>query len=92
MIIDIETDDIADGLPLSRGHCPIALAMRRRGFEDVRVGATGVSFRAKIGEGRILVPLNQKAKEFVRRFDGCDTEEERRGLKPFSFTMEDVVC
>ena len=92
MVIDVEMDDIVHGLPLNRGWCPIALAMRRNGFEDVKVGAKGVSFRAKIGYARVLVPLSPKAREFVLRFDGCDTEEERRALKPFAFTLEDVVC
>ena len=83
MLIEVTDDDIANGKPMQEGFCPVALAMRRIGLEDVHVGGHGVGFRVP-GRERVIKFLMPSVRNFIKRFD-----EYECGLEPFSFELDE---
>ena len=84
--VDVTQEDIDHGFRHSTSHCPIALALRRRGYKMISVGNERISWATQEYEkgGRLSTsrPISSEACEFIESFDsGCR-------VKPFSFLVE----
>lgn len=85
MKITVTTEDIKNGLADSPCLCPIALAMKRAGFEfpprlDNGVHPTQI-YCSKDGR-KLVLPTPDVAREFIYAFD------EARDVEPFEFDLE----
>jgi hypothetical protein len=78
LLIEVLQEDIDKGVSRATA-CPIALAMRRQGFESVHVSP----LRAYSGSRCFTLPA--AASEFVVKFD-CQGAHR---VKPFSFILEE---
>lgn len=76
--IRVTKKDIEKGEANEYRSCPVALALQRRGFEDVSVHIDRFYLVA-----HAPTRLSKRTREFVRDFD--DGME----VKPFSFTIND---
>lgn len=73
--IEVTAEDISAGIPLQPGCCPIALACKRAGIEDPRVGTRRILGAAGFYE------MPPEATRFVDVFDWNGSSF----VKPFSF-------
>ncbi len=79
MIVEVTQEDIKRGAPRSERACPIALALRRAGFEDVEVMPDLVLADGRTS-GRVY-SLPRSAQRFIHRLDWGDP------VKPFRFRL-----
>ncbi len=87
--IEVTADDIANGKPYECVRCPIALAMKRAGIDQVAVGDRFFCFGPggpedpnSLDDAREHHVLPPEAGRFVDRFDSLQPVE------PFSFNVE----
>jgi hypothetical protein len=59
--------DIKNGEPNSTSDCPIACAIRRRGFKGIQAGYDGITLRRRMRVYRVPTPT--AAEKFMRAFD-----------------------
>lgn len=78
MRIYVTEDDIKNGKPSKVKSCPIALALKRRGFRGIRVDPSWV----RIDNRGFAIPLPEVAKVFIKKFDN------KEKVKQFSFYLE----
>lgn len=81
MKITVTENDISKGHPRHCTHCPIALAFRRQGFEEVRLSST-IAEHWHLGILQAVAKLPPAATAFINIFD---TEGK---VQPFSFDIE----
>jgi hypothetical protein len=79
MTIHVTQEHIDKGLK-SCGGCPIALALRDAGFNDVVVFQRRFIYDARRGSPSHTLP--PEAREFIEKFD------KGRTVQPFSFELE----
>lgn len=75
LFLRVSKKNIKQGLRFSEDYCPVALALRRRGYQNVRVGL-GAIHLGDIGK-KHLINTNGKIKRFITEFDLG------RNVKPF---------
>jgi len=73
--------DINDGKPGSCSLCPIALSMKRRGFE-VAVGVSILNIPSPSKDDCYSIYTKPKMQSFISEFDNFID------VKPFQFTLE----
>ncbi len=88
--VQVTAEDIANGEPLERCACPVALAIQRLLKPELTVDVmTTFAFvylhPKQWPEARIDWPL--EVQSFIRRFDDTSRSIRRRRLSPFSFTV-----
>jgi hypothetical protein len=76
MKITITKNDIAKGLRVNAAGCPVARALIRAGFKDVRVYPSQIHYKDK----QFNTP--EEVANFIRAFDRGE-----QGLQPFSFEL-----
>jgi hypothetical protein len=92
MRIEVSKYFIDIGCKSDEQNCPIALAISHKiGFDNVEsimVGEDNVSLKLRGGKKRKFqyIDLSQRAKKFIRDFDGHDSAK-ALNLKPFSFNL-----
>jgi hypothetical protein len=84
--ISVTQDDIESGCRSNTERCPIALASRRAGLQDVRVSSEEIRF---LYNDRYLVwPATNEVKGFVFTYDnGFSVNMTFDELKPFEFVL-----
>lgn len=76
VVVEVTAEDIAAGVPSNCRSCPIAVAIKRHGFNNPWVDNSRLCF----GQSEVRPP--RAAREFMEEFDaGID-------VKPFAFTVE----
>lgn len=81
MIISVTTSMIAQGDRCNGACCPLALAIKAFGYDDVMVVTDHVDFYDEFGGVCATLPLPSVAQRFVRQFD------DNRTVEPFEFDM-----
>ena len=74
MKVRITKNCIRDGERQDKEHCPIGLALFKRGYTEVTVDKQAVAITHRSGEVRVL-PLSTEAQEFIEAFDDGETVE-----------------
>ena len=85
MKVNVTKQNIEDGQRYSLECCPIALAIKDLGCENVRVFETQIYIERNGKNDVIFLPEN--AKSFITNFDGAKLLEHRNALKPFEFEL-----
>lgn len=77
IVVDVTSEDIALGVRMVPGACPIALALKRQGFKHVSVssGYTCVDF--------VSYNLPKVVRQFVANFD------DMKPVTPFKFRLSE---
>ena len=80
IVVNVTELDIADGLIDSASACPIALAMKREGYNCIAVNEMpGGEVQACRGDWEKVFPLTKAAQRFTDRFDA------EKSVKPTRF-------
>lgn len=81
--INVLRKHIKAGKPDRMNACPIALALRDKGFIAPKVNL--LSIRCKTSKRKpIYMSISDRMERFIRRFD------EGKTVKPFSFQLKDL--
>lgn len=75
--VRVTRDDIRKGVKDNSVLCPIATALRRKGYERIKVH----TYQAQIGRGKVRYELPEEATRFIDNFD------EGVPVKPSVFTL-----
>ena len=91
--VNVTAQNIAKGTPGDPYYCPIALALRAKGYKDAVVGSDGINVTTRSGRQReYTVPA--RAVKFIKSFDRRSTSRtysngrKAPALKPFSFVAK----
>ena len=83
MRISVTQDHIRMGAKGVPKCCPIALAMKERGFCDPSAGLVSVKFKDGESDGVYVAALPGEARKFIERFDAS------LDVWPFEFDLPD---
>jgi hypothetical protein len=89
--VNVTKKYITQGEPSDGSHCPIALALRAKGYDDVMVDSeTAEVFK---GDKYYIANLPAVAKKFVEKFDNVVYDEEMElvqveEVKPIKFELK----
>ena len=78
--LSVNQRHIAEGRRYAANACPIALALRDKGFTNVCVGNISANFIHK-QKVFTVTQLSERAQKFIARVDGCKL------VKPFRFQL-----
>ena len=93
VVIDVTEEDIKEGLPRSRGFCPIALATMRA-FSDADKALINPDSFEVIKGRRVIASadLPDEAVDFIDAFDGNVPVKPIRFTLKFTATTEEHRC
>ncbi len=82
-LIEVAQKHIKDGIKFKTEFCPVALALKDFGFENVNVKTNYVQFREKYDRSLTLynIILPRSARRFINRFDSS------KNVEPFKFWL-----
>lgn len=83
--VTVTKEDISKGVPRSARRCPIALALKRHGYDKVRVGFSGIAirreYRYRDDFAVVTFVPSYTVQHFITAFDGG------REVKPFRMRL-----
>lgn len=83
--VKVTQEHINEGVPGKPCKCPIALAIREQGNEDVSVSPWNVAFFLPNGD-KLYYRLPYEAQQFIKNFD---SSVNRIYAKPFEFELSE---
>jgi len=81
IVVEVTTDDIADGVPRDSFRCPLARAIVRVIGPEVSVGVTTITRYLDEDPYVVMVPMTKRARAFRERVDND------KPVKPTTFTF-----
>ena len=78
MRIKVEQKHIDKGVPMGQDSCPVALALKDKGFRDIRVMSFGTYVNSGYDDERFWFH-SAETSEFISNFDN------KRPVRPFGF-------
>lgn len=89
--VNVLQKHITNGVGSEPSSCAIAMALRSKGYKNVSVSQSGITFETAKGNERQVVKVPAVAQRFINRFDNAKrtfaSPKLIQRLKPFSFTL-----
>jgi hypothetical protein len=82
----VTQEDIEKGVPESAGYCPVSVALRKNGYEKVKVNLNVAEVWEPDDEKCYVAVLPEDAIVAIARFDAIET------MDPMQFTLKFKDC